>query len=71
MKHISSAASIRLPDGVVSVFDDVFAAGVDGVLSENVTRAFVGVDLLAFVFGILLIECTGGLIELIDLTELF
>ena len=56
VKHTSSAASIKLLDGVVSVFDDVFVAGGDGVVSEKVTRAFVGVDLLVFVFGVLLIE---------------
>ena len=35
MKHISSVASIKLPDGVVSVFDDVFVASVDGLVSEK------------------------------------
>ena len=50
VKHIFSAASIKLPDGV-SLLEDVFVAGVDGVVSEKVTHAFVGVDfdLVAFV----------------------
>ena len=59
VKYSSSAASIKLPDGGVYVLDDVFVAGVDGVVSEKVTPAFVGVDLLAFVFGILLINEQG------------
>ena len=67
---MSSAASIILPEGVVSVLDDVFVAGVEGIVPEKVTRSFVGLDLFAFVFGILLMELTG-LIELIELTELF
>ena len=71
VKHISSAASIKLPDGV-SVLEDVFVPGVDGVVSENVSRAFVGVDFdrVAFVFGILLRRLTE-LFALSDLIELF
>ena len=70
VKHISSAALIKLPD-VVSVLEDVFVAGVDVVVSEKVTRAFVGVylDLNAFVFGILLSSFTE-LFVLNDLIEL-
>ena len=41
---MSSASSIALPVGV-SVCDVVFVPGVEGVVSENVTLAFVGVDL--------------------------
>ena len=43
-------------NGVVSVFKKVFVAGVEGELSENVTQAFVGADLLVFARGILAIE---------------
>ena len=70
MKHISSAESINLPDGVL-VLEEVFVAGVDGVVSEKITRAFVEVDfdLVAFVFGILLSRLTElfGLSDLIGL----
>ena len=41
---MSSASSIVLPVGV-SVCEVVFVPGVEGVVSENVTLAFVGVDL--------------------------
>ena len=45
-----------LPEGV-SVFEVVLVPGVDGVVSENGTLAFVGVDLdrVALAFDILLI----------------
>ena len=56
MKQRSSAASITLRDGVVFVLDEVFVVFVDSVVSEKVTRAFVGVDLFIFALGILLIE---------------
>ena len=56
VKRKSSTASTTLPDGVVSVFEEVFVAGVEGELSEKVTRAFVGVGLLVFARGILAIE---------------
>ena len=56
LKHRSCAASITLPNGVVSVFDEVLVAGVDGVVSEKLTRAFVGVDLFIFALGFLSVE---------------
>ena len=71
VEHISSAASVKLPDGF-SVLEEVFVAGVDRVVSEKVTRAFVGVDfdLVPFVFGILLSRLTE-LFALSDLIGLF
>ena len=71
VKLISTTASIKLPDGVL-VLEEVFVAGVDGVVSEKVTRAFVGVgfNLVAFVFGILLSRLTE-LFALSDLIGLF
>ena len=64
--------SIKLTDDGVSVLEDVFVAGVDGVVSEKVTRALVGVDfgLVAFVFGILLSRLIK-LFALSNLIELF
>ena len=56
VKRKSSAASTTLPDGVFSLFEEVFVAGVKGELSEKVTRAFVGVDLVVFACGILAIK---------------
>ena len=55
---ISSAVSTALVDWVVSVFDEVFVAGVvlEGELSQKVTRAFVGVDFAGLVHGIMEIE---------------
>ena len=57
-----------LPVGV-SVLDEVFVPGVDGVVSENVTLAFVGVDFnfVALAFDILLIWFT----ELSAINNLF
>ena len=51
----SSAVSMALVEGVVSVFDEVFVAGVvlEGEWSEKVTRAFVDIDFIVLVFGIL------------------
>ena len=56
---MSSASPIKLPNGV-SVLEEVCVPGVEGVASENVTLAFVGVDFdqVALVFGILLICLT-------------
>ena len=42
VKRKSSSASSRLPEGVVSVLEEAFVAGVEGVVSEKVTRALVG-----------------------------
>ena len=58
MKRKSSAASTRLPEGIVSVLEEVFVAGVEGVVSEKLTRAFVEVALFVFDRGILGIELT-------------
>ena len=60
-----------LPVGV-SVFEEVFVPGVDGVVSKNVTLAFVGVDFDhgALTFDILLMLLTE-LFELISLFCLF
>ena len=58
MKRKSSAASSRLPEGVVSVLEEVFVAGIEGVVSEMVTRALVRVALFVFDRGILLVELT-------------
>ena len=60
-----SAVSTAMIDGVVSVSDDVFVAGVilEGELSEKVTRAFVGVDISALVHGILGIKFIEWLFE--------
>ena len=58
VKRISSAVSATLVKGVVAVFDEVFVEGVDEKMSEKVTRAFVGVDLLVIVRGILEVELT-------------
>ena len=46
---------MALVEGVFSVFNEVFVAGVvlEGELSKKVTRAFVGVDSAALVRGIL------------------
>ena len=59
VNNISSVASIMLPVSV-SVFEVVFVPGVDGVVSENVTLALVGVDLdrVALALDIVLIELT-------------
>ena len=55
VSHKSSALSMAPIERVVSVFEEVFVAGVvlEGELSENVTRAFVGVDFAALVSGVL------------------
>ena len=64
---MSSAYSIVLPVGV-SVCEVVFVPGVEGVVSENVTLAFVGVDLdrVALAFDIVFMLFT----ELSDMKEL-
>ena len=56
VKRKSSAASTTLPDGVVTVFEEVIVAGVEKELFEKVTLALIGVDLLVFARGILAIE---------------
>ena len=68
VNNISSVSSIMLPVGV-SVFEVVFIPGVDGVVSENVTLVFVGVDLdrVALALDIVLIELT----ELSKIENLF
>ena len=58
VKRKSPAASSKLPDGIVSVLDEVFVAGVEGVVSEKVTRALLGVALFVFDRGVLVIELT-------------
>ena len=52
-----------MPDGV-SVLDDVCVPVEEGVVLENVTLAFVGVDFdrVALVFGIFFIWLTGLLV---------
>ena len=50
---MSSAVSTALVDGVVSVLGKVFVLGVAmaGELSEKMTRALVGVDLMDLSLG--------------------
>ena len=59
VNNISSVSSIMLPVEV-SVLEVVLVTGVDGVVSENVTLALVGVDFdgVVLAFDILLIELT-------------
>ena len=53
--HRSSAVSMALVEGIASVLDELFVDGhvLENELSEKVTRAFVGVDLVDLVPGIL------------------
>ena len=50
----SSAVSTALVEGVISVLEELFVPGVEfeGELSEKVTRALVGLDLLDLSLGI-------------------
>ena len=56
---------MALVEGVVAVLDEAFVAGVvlEGEWSEKVTRAFVGVDFVALVFGFLEIALLEWLLE--------
>ena len=66
----SFAISTALVDGFVSVFVDVFVAGVvlKGELTEKLTRAFFGVDFSVLVLGILDIEYVERLFDEIILS---